>query len=102
MVYAGDSIEFVPAVSGASAQRTLKDLLGADFIGGIMVNGRLADLETRLNTGDQIVTSDQPVRPTPPPAAAAPAAEEAAASAPTRARRRPRRHRRSPKKTATA
>ena len=68
LVYAGDSIEFTPAVQGAPAQRTLKDLLGADFIGGIMVNGRLADLETRLNTGDQIVTSDQPVRPTPPPA----------------------------------
>lgn len=65
VVYAGDSIEFVPAVQGAPAQRTLKDLLGADFVGGVMVNGRLADLETRLNTGDQVVTSDQPVRPLP-------------------------------------
>lgn len=63
LVYAGDSIEFTPAVQGAPAQRTLKDLLGADFIGGVMVNGRMADLETRLNTGDQIVTSDHPVRP---------------------------------------
>ncbi len=70
LVYAGDSIEFTPAVQGAPAQRTLKDLLGTDFVGGVMVNGRLADLDTRLNTGDQIVTSDQPVRPTPRPAPA--------------------------------
>lgn len=62
VVYAGDSIEFTPAVSGASARRTLKDLLGADFAGGVTVNGRLADLETLLNTGDQIVTSSQPIR----------------------------------------
>lgn len=65
VVYAGDSIEFTPAVSGASAQRSLKDLLGVDFTGGVTVNGRLADLDTRLNTGDQIVTSHHPV---PPPA----------------------------------
>ena len=70
LVYAGDSIEFTPAVQGAPAQRTLKDLLGTDFVGGVMVNGRLADLDTRLHTGDQIVTSDQPVRPTPRPAPA--------------------------------
>ena len=71
VVYAGDSIEFVPAVSGASAQRTLKDLLGADFTGGATINGRLADLGTRLNTGDQIMTSSRPMRlpaaPPPPP-----------------------------------
>jgi cell division protein FtsA len=63
VVYAGDSIEFVPAVSGAPAQRTLKDLLGADFIGGITVNGRLVDLDTRLSTGDQVATSTRSVRP---------------------------------------
>ena len=75
VVYAGDSIEFTPATSGASAKRTLKDLLGADFTGGVTVNGRLADLDTLLNTGDQIVTSSQPIRmprpsvsqPSPPP-----------------------------------
>ncbi len=67
VVYAGDSIEFSPAVSGAPAQRTLKDLLGADFTGGVTVNGRLADLDTRLMTGDQIVTSSRPVRPVSPP-----------------------------------
>lgn len=75
VVYAGDSIEFTPAVSGTSARRTLKDLLGADFTGGVTVNGRLADLDTLLNTGDQIVTSSKPIRmprpsvsqPSPPP-----------------------------------
>ena len=67
VVYAGDSIEFSPAVSGAPAQRTLKDLLGADFTGGVTVNGRLADMDTRLMTGDQIVTSSRPVRPVSPP-----------------------------------
>ena len=67
LVYAGDSIEFTPAVPGASAQRTLKDLLGADFTGVVSVNGRLADLDTLLYTGDQIFTSQRPVRPTPSP-----------------------------------
>ena len=67
LVYAGDSIEFTPAVPGASAQRTLKDLLGADFAGVVSVNGRLADLDTLLYTGDQIFTSQRPVRPTPSP-----------------------------------
>lgn len=67
VVYAGDSIEFSPAVSGAPAQRTLKDLLGADFTGGVTVNGRLADLDTRLTTGDQIATSSRPVRQISPP-----------------------------------
>lgn len=63
LVYAGDSIEFMPAVSGTPARRTLKDLLGADFTGGVTINGRMADLDTQLNTGDQIMTSLQPVRP---------------------------------------
>ncbi len=60
VVYAGDSIEFTPALSGASAQRTLKDLLGADFTGGVTINGRLADLDTQLKTGDQVATSSVP------------------------------------------
>ena len=81
LVYAGDNIEFIPAVPGASAQRTLKDLLGADFSGGVAVNGRLADLETRLNTGDQIMTSSRPVRPSPP--VRQPAPPPAAASPPS-------------------
>lgn len=72
LVYAGDSLEFTPAVSGEPARRTLKDLLGADFTGGVTINGRMADLETLLNTGDQIMTSLHPVRPVPAPARTAP------------------------------
>lgn len=67
VVYAGDNIQFTPAAAGAPAQRTLKDLLGADFIGAVTVNGRMADLDTRLNTGDQVSTSSHPAPPAPPP-----------------------------------
>lgn len=63
VVYAGDNIEFTPAVSGSSARRTVKDLLGVDFTGGVTVNGRLTDLDTLLNTGDRVVTSARPSRP---------------------------------------
>jgi len=78
LVYAGDNIQFTPAASGASAQKTLKDLLGADFSKGVTVNGRWADLDTPLNTGDQISISDQPVRrPLPPPPASEPPKAEA-------------------------
>lgn len=72
LVYAGDSLEFAPAVSGEPARRTLKDLLGADFTGGVTINGRMADLDTLLNTGDQIITSLHPVRPAPAPVRTAP------------------------------
>ena len=67
LVYAGDSIQFTPAVPGAPAQRTLKEVLGGDFAGGVTVNGRMADLDTQLNTGDQIATSSHPAPPPPPP-----------------------------------
>ena len=67
LVYAGDSIQFTPAVPGAPAQRTLKEVLGGDFAGGVTVNGRMADLDTQLNTGDQIATPSPPAPPPPPP-----------------------------------
>lgn len=76
LVYAGDSIEFTPAVSGEPARRTLKDLLGADFTGGVTINGRIADLDTQLSTGDQIMTSLCPNRPAPAPARTEPPAPE--------------------------
>ncbi len=56
VVYAGDEIEFTPAVRGESARRTVRDLLGGDFEGNFTLNGRLAALDTQLNTGDQIET----------------------------------------------
>ena len=59
LVYAGDSIEFVPAVPGESARQSLRDLLGADFTGSVTVNGQRAELDILLNTGDQVSTSGQ-------------------------------------------
>ena len=87
LVYAGDSLEFTPAVSGEPARRTLKDLLGADFTGGVTINGRIADLDTLLNTGDQIMTSLHPVRPVPvaEPPAPAPVPESPRVEEPRRA-----------------
>ena len=66
LVYAGDSIEFTPAVPGASAQKTPEDLLGRDHVGGVLINGRPAALDTPLRSGDQVISS----------AAAVPPAEE--------------------------
>lgn len=57
LVYAGDSIEFIPAVPGESAQRTVGDLLGADHQGGVLVNGQPAGLDTILHSGDQVISS---------------------------------------------
>ena len=57
LVYAGDSIEFIPAVPGPSAQRTVGDLLGFDYQGGVLVNGRPAKLDTPLRSGDQVLSS---------------------------------------------
>ncbi len=57
LVYAGDAIEFVPAVPGASAERTPADLLGVDYAGGVLINGRPADLDTPLHSGDQVIST---------------------------------------------
>ena len=74
LVYAGDSIEFTPAVPGASAQRTPGDLLGADYAGGVLINGRPASLDTPLRSGDQVVSTVS----APPPPEAVPEPEPAA------------------------
>ena len=71
LVYAGDSIEFTPAVPGASAQRTPGDLLGADYAGGVLINGRPASLDTPLRSGDQVVSTVS----APPPTEAVPEPE---------------------------
>ena len=72
LVYAGDSIEFTPAVPGASAQRTPADLLGAGYGGGVLINGRPASLDTPLRSGDQVVSTvaapEPPPEPEPEPA----------------------------------
>ena len=74
LVYAGDSIEFTPAVPGASAQRTPGDLLGADYAGGVLINGRPASLGTPLRSGDQVVSTVS----APPPTEAVPEPEPVA------------------------
>ena len=74
LVYAGDSIEFPPAVPGASAQRTPGDLLGADYAGGVLINGRPASLDTPLRSGDQVVSTVS----APPPTEAVPEPEPVA------------------------
>ena len=57
LVFAGDSIEFTPSVPGASAQRTPADLLGVDYAGGVLINGRPAALDTLLRSGDQVIST---------------------------------------------
>ena len=69
LVYAGDELHFVPAVPGEPAKRTLKDLLGSDYMGGAAVNGVAAGLDTELNTGDVVETGPLgsfPAAPAPP------------------------------------
>ena len=68
LVYAGDTIEFIPAVAGPSAERTVSDLLGADFPGGVRLNGRAVSLDRKLRSGDQIVTTEYPLEPEEEPA----------------------------------
>ncbi|MCI9505501.1 MAG: pilus assembly protein PilM [Oscillospiraceae bacterium] len=61
LVYAGDCIEFIPAVQGDSAARTVRELLGMDFPGGVLVNGKPVGMEYVLSSGDQIVTTEEPL-----------------------------------------
>lgn len=68
LVYAGDCIEFIPAVQGDSAARTVRELLGMDFPGSVLVNGKPVGMEYVLSSGDQIVTTEEPlVMPEPEP-----------------------------------
>lgn len=61
LVYAGDAIEFIPAVTGESALRTVGDLLGSDFPGGVLVNGKAVGLDYVLCSGDQVKTTEEPL-----------------------------------------
>ena len=78
VVHAGDVIEFTPAVQGVHAARTLRDILGGDFVGSIMVNGQEASLDTALRSGDVILSVEYSV----PPRKPEPAPEPAPAPAP--------------------
>ena len=63
VVYAGDSIHFTPAVPGASPQRTVAQLLGEDFYGDVFVNGTPVTMDTALNSGDIVVTTEHSTTP---------------------------------------
>ena len=63
LVYAGDAIEFTPAVPGPSAERRVCDLVGEDFLGGVLRNGRPVPLDEPLHSGDQLVTTEEPYAP---------------------------------------
>lgn len=76
VVYAGDSIAFTPALPGASARRTVGEVVGEGFTGMVKVNGKTATLDTALSTGDHVLT--QPAPPAPePPVSTPPMVEEA-------------------------
>ncbi|NCC66737.1 MAG: cell division protein FtsA [Clostridia bacterium] len=56
VVHAGDSIRFTPARSGQDAARTAAEVLGEDYSGTIIVNGRPAALDYSFRSGDVVVT----------------------------------------------
>lgn len=58
VVHAGDSVSFVPARSGADAQRTLGELL-PEFTGRVLVNNQDASPDTVLHSGDVILTLER-------------------------------------------
>lgn len=60
IVHAGDSVSFVPARSGADAQRTLGELL-PEFTGRVLVNNQDASPDTVLHSGDVILTLEHAV-----------------------------------------
>ena len=57
LVFAGDTIHFIPAVCGANAKRTVAQVVGDEFTHGVMVNGALVSVDTPLNPGDEISLS---------------------------------------------
>jgi len=76
VVHAGDDIAFTPAKPGADAPRRLRDLLGEDFQGGILVNGAVSRLDAFVNTGDEI-WAEEPPEPETEPGRASPEAADA-------------------------
>ena len=62
VVHAGDKITFIPAQAGADAEKTLADILGADFAGDITVNGAPALLSDPIHTGDDVWAVADPAR----------------------------------------
>lgn len=61
VVHAGDNIDFVPAKSGKPASKTVGELLGEDFVGGVLVNNQEVPWDTPLAQGDVIFTTPKPI-----------------------------------------
>lgn len=75
VVRAGDHINFIPARSGADAEKTLGELVGEDFSGRILVNNQEMPPDTPLHNNDVVLTLEI----TRPSADAEPPREEAPA-----------------------
>ena len=56
VISAGDHIDFIPAKSGANAEKTLEDVLGKDFVGRALVNNVEVPYSTQLRQGDAVLT----------------------------------------------
>ena len=54
VIHAGDSIVFEPAKPGRDASRVIKDILGEDYTGPILLNGVAAKPEQLAASGDEI------------------------------------------------
>ncbi len=57
IVHTGDSIDFISAKSGVSAEKTLADVLGSDYTGTVLLNNQeVTSMQTALHQGDVILT----------------------------------------------
>lgn len=76
VVHAGDEIKFLPARHGATPIKTVRELLGVEYVGQVFLNGVEATLDTPLHSGDQIRTESPRIveRAKPAPDRAAPTA----------------------------
>lgn len=54
IIHAGDAIVFEPAKSGRDASRVIRDILGGDYEGPVLVNGNPAKLDQMVVSGDEI------------------------------------------------
>ena len=63
VINAGDHIDFTPAKNGANAEKTLADVLGANFVGRALVNNAEVPPATKLNQGDAVLTLRKVVLP---------------------------------------
>lgn len=56
VIHAGDRIHFTPARAGEDAAKTLGELLGENFVGQVLLNNHLSELDVPLKQGDVVLT----------------------------------------------